>query len=258
MESNSDYKKKFGGVGMVLAVLLSIYLVVQVVEDLSSFGETENQMENFISVSGYGEVTAVPDVATVSFTLRGEAKTVVEAQEKVAQAEAKALEVLSANEIAETDIKTTNASFSPKYEYIYSDFRPGKSVIVGYEAYETIVVKIREIDNTGKVIEELGVAGVSQLNGPNFEVDDQDGLKAEARKKAIEDAKAKAEILAEDLGIRLKGISSFYEAEDYNYPMPMYEDMAYGMGKAESVTRATLPKGEDIIKSNVTITYKIK
>ena len=66
----------------------------------------------------------------------------------------------------------------------------------------------------------LGTTGVSDLSGPNFAIDKEDALKAEARKKAIDDAKKKAEVLAKDLGVSLGKITSFNESG--NYPI-MYE-----------------------------------
>src|SRR3989338_6144941 len=93
--------------------------------------------------------------------------------------------------------------------------RPGKSVISGYEASESITVKVRNTDDVGTIMQGLGTIGVSNLSGPNFSIDDEDALKAEARKKAIDDAREKAKILAKDLGVRLGRISSFSEGGGY-------------------------------------------
>ena len=261
----NEYKKKFYGAGMVLIAILSVYFIIMSVQEIRFGSNKTNGMINTFSVSGQGEVSATPDIATISFTIKNEAKTVAEAQTKVAETEAKALEVIKANEVDDKDVKTVVASFNPKYEYKYessvcNEFgctsRPGKNTLVGYEAYETITVKVRNIDSTPKIIEELGKTGITNLTGPNFTIDQEDELKAQARKLAIEEAQDKAEVLAKDLGVKIKGVSSFYEQETGYYPS---YDMAYGgMEKSSSSIRAELPKGENTITSNVTITYEIK
>jgi hypothetical protein len=106
-------------------------------------------------------------------------------------------------------------------------------------------------------MQDLGAVGVSDLSGPNFAIDKEDSLNMQARKLAIDDAKQKAEILAKDLGVSLSKITSFNESGNY-YPT-MYS--AKGVMAADSVSApapAEIPKGENTISSDVTITYEIK
>lgn len=267
MEIPSNYIKNVYKVGLVLLAVLALYFAVRVLAEFRSYS-TMGSMGYSITLSGHGEVSAAPDIATISFSINKEGKTVKEAQDAVAVVEKAALEVLKANGIEDKDIKTLNASFNPKYQYVYdtkvaatcSEWgcppRPGKNVVTGYEAFENITVKIRNIDNAGKVIQDLGKSGVTDLNGPNFAIDDEDALKAEARKEAIAEARAKAKVLAKDLGVRLGKVVSFSENGDY--PMPMYyaKDMAVSAGAPAAP--AELPKGENTISSDVSITYEIK
>ena len=69
-------------------------------------------VSNTVTLSGHGEVNAVPDIANVYFTIRKEGKTVKEAQNAVALIEKSSLDFLKSNDVAEKDIKTTNSSFS--------------------------------------------------------------------------------------------------------------------------------------------------
>src|SRR3989338_4450087 len=265
--SHQDTKNLYKAL-FALLIVLSVYFGIKVLSEFRSYGRISSQNVNTISFTGHGEITAVPDIANIYFSIRKEAKTVKDAQAAVAVVEKIALDFLKSNGVAEKDIKTSNASFNPKYDYKYDDTatvmpctmygcppRPGKSVITGYEAYESITVKVRNTDEVGKIMQGLGTTGVSDLSGPNFAIDDEDELKAEARKKAIDDAKDKAEVLAKDLGIRLSRIASFNESGNY-YPV-MY-------GKAEMMSDqgggtpapAEIPKGENTISSDVTITYE--
>ncbi|MCE9548784.1 SIMPL domain-containing protein [Candidatus Nomurabacteria bacterium] len=229
MEIPQEYKKNLYRAILTLLVVLSLYFAVSFLSEWRSYGMMGSGGANTITLTGHGEVQAVPDIANVYFSIRKDAKTVKEAQDAVALVEKAALEFLKTNDIADKDIQTTNASFYPKYEYVYeskavicTEFycppRPGKNVIVGYESSESITVKVRNTDDAGKIIQGLGALGVSDLNGPNFAVDNEEELKAEARKEAIEEARKKAKVLAKDLGVSLGRIASFSETGFY----PMY------------------------------------
>jgi hypothetical protein len=255
-------------------VIVLVLVLLCAVKFLAGCGRDEKNgtdNQNTISFTGHGEISAVPDIANIDFTIQKDAKTVKEAQDDVAQVEKASLAFLRTSSVADKDIKTTDASFYPKYEYKY-EAQPeiacvsgncppipppiGNNVIVGYTASENITVKIRNTDDAGKIMQGLGTLGVSNLDGPNFTIDNEDSLKDGARKLAIDDAKAKAKKLANDLGIRLGKITSF--SENGNNPEPMYaKAMTAGAVSAPSAP-AELPTGQNLITSDVTITYEIK
>ncbi|MEK7105031.1 MAG: SIMPL domain-containing protein [Patescibacteria group bacterium] len=266
MEISPERKIKFY---KVFRIALLVALVAVGVSFLTETVRNEsNRQENTITFSGHGEVSAVPDIANVYFTISKDSKTVKEAQALVAEIEKKSLDFLKENNVLEKDIKTSNASFYPKYEYKYDTKitmpctqyncppTPGKNVITGYTASESITVKVRNTDDVGKIMQGLGTLGVSDLNGPNFAIDNEDGLKAEARKKAIDNAKEKAEVLAKDLGVRLGKITSFNESD--NYPRPMYTKTIMESAVSGAPAPAEIPKGENTISSDVSITYEIR
>jgi len=276
-EKLKENKKIICKVIKIIVFILIFVCAVKFITHCELF--EQNKTENMISFTGHGEVSAVPDIANIDFSIQKDAKTIKEAQNQVAQIEKKVLDSLKTNNVLDKDIKTTNTSFYPKYEYkqavcppiplgagrtgISVDstsayYCPGdKQIIVGYTANESITVKIRNTDNVGKIIEELGTLGVSDLNGPNFAIDKEDSLKDSARKLAIDEAKMKAKKLAKDLGIHLGEITSF--SENGNYPMPMYEKGVMGLSADSSVQApAVIPKGENLITSDITITYEIR
>lgn len=137
---------------------------------------------------------------------------------------------------------------------------PGKNVLVGYEASQSVTLTIRDLDKVSAVIEALGAQAVTDIQGPTYAIDKEDELKAEARKEAIEKARKKAEVLARDLGVSLVRVVSF--SEDGYYPAPMYRAMSvdkaeggYGMGGS---SEPELPQGQEKITSSVTISYEIR
>ncbi len=274
MEIPSQYIKNLYLAVFAFLIVLSLFFAVKVLNGFGAGNFSENKVVNTITLSGHGEVQAVPDIANVYFTIRKDGKTVKEAQAAVVVVEKSALDFLETNKVADKDIQTTNASFNPKYEsqrticpqtpIMYGGVTSpsyycdnGKQVIVGYEAYESITVKLRVPDDASKVMQGLGALGVTELSGPNFAIDNEDELKAEARKKAIDDASTKAKALAKDLGVRLGHVTSFNEGG--NYPM-MYATKAESFDSAGGATPAPaqIPKGQNTISSDVTITYEIR
>jgi uncharacterized protein len=280
MEILEVNKNKIFNMLLVFLIVVSAYFAVKIVSEIkkdSLLGE--NATPATISFSGHGEVTAVPDIANVSFTILQDSKTVADAQAGVATVEKSALDFLKTNSVDTKDIQTANASFNPTYQYqnaicppvpvpmvntgtVSSNniayCPPGKQVLTGYEASESITVKVRNTDNVGKIMQGLGTLGVSNLNGPNFTIDNPDALQAQARKLAIDDAKSKAAILAKDLGVTLGKIESFSDSSG-GYPI-MYANekvMSVGMA-APAAAPAIIPAGVNTISSDVTITYEIK
>ena len=268
----SQYVKNLYKVSFVFLIILSLYFAVKLLAEFRSYGMMGSREANTITLSGHGEVNTVPDIANVYFTIRKELKTVKEAQNAVAEKEKSALDFLKSKSIDRKDIKTVNASVYPKYDYVRSlcpqvgangvsgvayDCGNSKQVLTGYEASESITVKIRNIDNVGAILQGLGNVGISDLTGPNFTIDNEDSLKAEARKKAIDDAREKAEILAEDLGVRLGRISNFSEGGNY-YPIMYGKTAMMDSAVSSAPAPAEIPKGENTISSDVTITYEIR
>ena len=277
MEISTEQKVRlYRGLRIVLIVFLAVVAANALFEGRGF--RDENRIPNTISFSGHGEVTAVPDIANIYFTISKDAGTVKDAQAGVAVIEKKALDLLKAKGVADKDIKTANASFNPKYEYRNAVCPPipmgagsagvtvsptspyycppGKQVLVGYTASESITVKVRNTDSVGDIMQGLGTTGVSDLNGPNFAIDKEDALKAQARKLAIDDAKAKAKVLAKDLGVRLNKITSF--SENGNYPIMYATNVSVKDSAGAAPAPAVIPKGENTISSDVTITYEIR
>ena len=253
--------------GAMLLIILSAFFVVKTVDAIKELGrDGAPGYESTISVSGEGEIFAVPDVAVVTFSSRHEAKTVAAAQALVSGQMEKALAALRDAGIEERDIKTLSYNSYPKYEYQDSGIRcisypcsTNKQVIVGYEVSQTVSVKIRDTESAPSIVEILGTVGVSDMNGPNFSIDDEDSLRALARKQAIDDAKQKAKILAKDLDVKLVRIVNFSENGGY-YPMYAGYDMSESAVRATSAVAPApdLPEGENKISSTVTIIYEIR
>jgi uncharacterized protein YggE len=263
MES-TNYKKNAWIAGTVALACVSFAAIAFGMSNLDAIKHPNGQVAS-ISVSGDGEVTAIPDIASVTFTVRESAKTVPEAQKLAETKIAAGLKGLEALGVDKKDTKTLSYNVGPKYESQQTGYcngyvcPPTKTVVIGYEVTQSVSVKVRKVDQAGDVIGILGKANITEMTGPDFTVDDMDTVKENAKAEAIKKAQVKAEKQAEALGVSLGAIISFSEDGGY-YPSPMMyrTDVmsASSIGGAEA--KVSLPQGENTIKSRVTITYTIK
>jgi uncharacterized protein YggE len=220
----------------------------------------DNKIINTITVSGTGEKMVKPDIALVSFGVSAENLDVSKAQTESATKINNIIAFLKTKNVEEKDIKTTNYSIYPRYNYVgVTTYYPytGKQVLAAYVVSQNIEVKIRTIADAGAILTGLGEFGVTDVSGLTFTVDNQDTVKAQARELAIVDAKAQAKVLANGLGVKLVKITSF--SENGNYPMyyAMEKSAVMGMGGSDAVA-PQVPAGENKITSTVSITYEIK
>jgi uncharacterized protein len=218
-----------------------------------------------ISVTGEGEVLAVPDIGQFSYTVSASNMDAKAAQNEVAEKGNAIIAYLKEQGIEERDIKTEQYSMYPKYRWeerpcvFGQPCMPGEQIEDGFEVSQSVAVKVRDLDKAGDLITAVGEKGATNLSGLTFTIDDTEALKREARSLAIADAKAQSEQLAKDLGVRIVRMNGYYE-ETPAYPM-------YGYGgemmdaKAMSATPAAapeLPPGESATKSRVSVTYIVK
>lgn len=255
---------------LTVLVMISVVLVgAMVITEVKSYRFIGGGVSatNTISVDGSGEVYATPDIANIIFTIREDAKKMGDAQDKVTKKTKEALAGIRKLGVADKDIKTQNYSSYPKYEWQGASvscmglncppYHPGKQVITGYEVSQTVSITVRDLEKVNNLVDALATAGVTEMQGPNFAIDKEDDLKAEARKIAIDKARAKAEVLASDLGVSLIRIVSFSEGGNYPiYARTMSASMEKGMG-GDAMT-PELPQGEQKITSNVTVVYEIR
>ncbi|OGG49575.1 hypothetical protein A2704_07160 [Candidatus Kaiserbacteria bacterium RIFCSPHIGHO2_01_FULL_54_36b] len=251
--------------GIFAISMLGVFLLVLTLSSLKAYHYIGSGVTatNTISVSGDGEVFAVPDTATFSVTVQEEAKEVKNAQAVATKKGNDIIAYLKKEGINEKDIQTTDYSVYPQYDYTSTVCREGycpggKQVLRGFQVSQTLSVKVRDAEKAGDLLAGVGSLGASSVSGLSFTIDDQDKLEAEARDKAITKAKEKAEALADALGVSIVRVVGFNEGG--NGPIYYAKEMALGMGGATdaAVPAPQLPVGQNKITSNVTVTYEIR
>lgn len=184
-----------------------------------------------ITASGEGRVTVTPDIATVTVGVETVQPSLSEAQ---AEATSKMEAIIQAARdagVAEDDIVTTNYSVNVIQEY---DPNGIPTAISGYRVSNQVELTVRDIDDLGMLLEAVVAQGANTIYGISFSVDDPTAAASQARRQAVEDARQKAEELADAAGVEISGILSITELTAPGPPPQPFEgdmetaDMARG------------------------------
>ncbi len=239
-----------GGAALVIVAALAAAALIGPRQGISA---PDADMPRVISVSGIGEVKTRPDMATVSTGVVTEAATAKDALAKNNAAMAAVVAALKNAGVAEDDIQTSNFSVSPKYP----PYQPNQTTaprIVGYTVSNQVTAAVKDLKKLGAMLDTLVQAGSNQINGISFDVDEPKPLVDDARKKAVADARAKAELYAAAAGVSLGRVVQISESSAVMPPQPMYR-MAAAPAAAESVPIAA---GQQTVTANVSIVYEIQ
>ncbi|MFA4871955.1 MAG: SIMPL domain-containing protein [Patescibacteria group bacterium] len=244
-------------VGVVL-IILAVFLVGLTRNAWKTYGYIGQSPEfkDRVTVDGMGKVTAVPDIAVINIGVTTEKATVVAAQkENTDKINAIVKSLRDEFKIDEKDMKTNQYNINPKYDWTGSSQR-----IIGYTINQSTQIKIRNFDKIGDILAKATTLGANNVYGPQFTIDDPEKFKEEARKKAIDQAKEKAKVLSQQVGIKLGKIVNFSEG---GQGMPiMYDSYALGLGGSATMEKAApapdIQAGSQDIVVNVSISYEVK
>jgi len=173
-----------------------------------------------VTATGTATVIATPDEAAFSVGVELQAETAAGALADASQKMEAVISALRAKGVDERDLRTSNVSLSPVYDYSREGQAPR---LVGYAANEQLSVAVRDIDATGMLIDAAVSAGATTVSGVSFTVADPTKATDEARKAAVEDARRRAEGLAAAAGVGLGSPISIVETSA-TPPAPVYRE----------------------------------
>ena len=202
-----------------------------------------------LSVSAQAQASRAPDIATVSAGVVTQAADGNGAMRQNAELMNKVLAALKAAGVAEKDVQTSGIHLQPQYRY--AENQP--PAITGYQASNTVNVKLRDVSKMGRVLDALVASGSNQINGPSFGIDKPEPLYDQARLDALKLAQARAETYAKALGLRVRRIVSIGEGGGA-VPMPMPR---MAMMKAEAFDSTPVAAGESSVSVSLDVVFEL-
>ncbi len=235
--------------GIIILVVLSLIKFFNLSYPVTI---TNQSVATELSVIGEGKVEVVPNAADLSAGLTANGTTAKEVQDKINEANNKIVSAMLAFNIDKKDIKTSNYSINPSYNY-----EPGgTNSINGYTGNATITIKVKKTDQLPSMLQSATDAGANQVY-TNYSVDNPEKYREEARNKAIENAREQAQKLASQLGIKLGKVTNIVESGGGG-PVMYEKALAMPLDAGGGRTSASLEPGSQTITSTVTLFFERK
>jgi uncharacterized protein YggE len=239
---------------ILVAVIVGgmFYLLGQYIVSTPNREQQAVQAGRQITVTGEATVSTRPDIARLTLGTRTEPQSTAErALNDLTTRFNRVLEAVQKAGVAEEDVRTTQFSLDPQY-----DFLEGRQQLRGYVASENVIVTIRDFDIIGDVVTQATAAGANQVGGVVFEVDEQSAVSSQAEEQAIEKARQKAERLARALGVQLGPVKQYDVSFGGGMPIPfqaLREDTAVG-----GVEPPQLPAGTNETTVTVSLVFELR
>lgn len=263
LSSDTKLSIKTSALSAIFTVMLFMLVNYFFNHSLNPFSNSSSKNPP-ITIQGTGSVSAQPDQSTVSFTVNKTANTLQDAQNQANTFTNKIVADLQKIGIAKQDIQTSNYNSSPNYSdnggpmmqsAIYPR-PPAPSGVSGFTVSEDVEITIHDISKANGVIDTITKDGAEDVSGPDLTFSDakQQDLENQARTKAIENAKEKAQSMADAAGIHLGKLVKIQE-DNQNYPIFRPLMMNAAGTTAKSVPTQINP-GQNTVTSSVTLSYE--
>lgn len=264
MEFNQILSQKNTKILLTAAIVcVSFFFLAKGITEVIGFKSRSVFYGRQITISGHGEYKAVADIAEISFSVKAEKSTQALADSEVTTKINSAVAYLKSQGIAEKDIKLQSNSTNEQYDYgapcYKGDCVPVKPKVSGYQVYRSVTARIKGSDDlkVSNIVAELNKLGVTDMQGPNYVMEDPQVLQDMARLDAIKNAKEKAKTYQKALGIRFGRIVDINESGTPNYPIA-YGGMMDAKAINVSSAPAELPRGENTVTADVNISFEIR
>lgn len=229
-----------------MRALSALVLSTALALPLAAPAMADGDASRFITVTGTGTTQAAPDMATLMIGVTTQGATAAEALAANSKATEAVIARLTASGVAARDMQTSNLSINPNW----TGYDSATPTISGYVASNMLTIRIRALDTTGAVLDAAVADGANTLNGMTFGLADPEPALDEARRDAVADARAKAELLAAAAGVKLGPVLSISDSASPMDPMPMYRD-------AIAASPVPVVGGELDLSASVQVTYEL-
>lgn len=204
-----------------------------------------------VTVSGEGELSVRPEVATVRLAIQARDRTVELAQSRAGEVVAAVLELTDSLDIPREQVQSTQLHVQPEY-----DWQDGKQEFRGYLVQRAVRVELEDLEKLGPLMERAMSAGVNNVMPPELDVKDPRALHRDVLKLAAADARASAAALAQTLESQLGKVHRITSREDEPVrPMMEVQMMRAGDSGGREQTYET---GRITVRANVQVEFELR
>lgn len=214
-----------------------------------SLAAAEGAPPRQITVTGESTLNVAPELATITLGVTEEAEEAAMAMQAVSDAMNAVIAELKAAGIAAADLQTRQISMHPVWSQDRSYDSGGTRKITGFQASNTLMLRVRDLDRLGPVMDAVLAAGANNFQGLSFGVEDPEAVADRIRGEAVKDAVRKAAQLAEAAGMELGPVRSISEHGGGGGPRPM---MAMEMARSDAMP---VEAGELSFSHNVSVVF---
>lgn len=216
---------------------------------ITGFGmQAQNDTNPGIHVTGEGVVKVAPDKVTIKSQIEHEGQSATSVKSQNDEVVNKVIKYLKSEGIAEKNINTNYINLNKRYNYNDKTYT--------YVANQAISITLEDISKYESIMKGLLENGLNGINGIEFESSEIKKHKAEARRKAVLNAKEKAEALAKPLGQTVGKAYKISEGSSNNY-QPVYGAMRIKGSADESSNQETMAPGEIEISIDVNVSFQL-
>lgn len=231
---------------LIAAALLALASGAAAAQDLPALEIAGTRLD----VTASGEVTRVPDIVRITAGVVTRAPNAADALRQNGAQMARVRAALAAAGIADRDIQTLNLSLAPVYRNGDYDQRE----VIAYRASNQLLIRFRQIGGAGPILDALVAQGVNEIAGPMLDFDDPAAALDEARTLAIRNARARADLYARTLGMRVKRV--VYVSDDSGgRRLPI---SGYANSQMNGVINTTIDAGGRRIEATVTLVFELE
>lgn len=231
---------------------LSLLFVLFCLYSIAVVQAQQAPMPPLVTVTGVGEIRVPPTEVIINLGVETRANTLEEARKETDKKAASIISYLKRQGVSERDIQTSYVTLQP----MYTGGEFGKTSPDFYHAQKTMTVRVKRLNRFDDLLAGIYDAGVNQINGINFQVEDEERLKEQARRRAVADAKRKATVLTSELGARVGRVYAINEIERGRGPQPMYKaammEASYDRSAGPSIAG-----GEVVVSTEVNVSFLI-
>ena len=208
---------------------------------------SDDRARDGVLVTGTGKVTGRPDTLVADFGTEASGSSVDQALGRADQAITRVRRTLLAGGVDRADLQTAGIEIYPRYD-------DNGDRITGYQASQRLTVTFRDVDRAGDLLGKAVDAGgdAARLSGLSFRIDDDSTLLATARRKAFDDAKAKATLYGEAAGRglgRVVSVTETVQGNDSPYPVP------YAAAASSAARDVAIEPGQQQLAVSVTVEW---